>query len=251
MPPTGNYTIFQQFIDTYISQGFAGIRRHDPMILALEETMRERKQFCYIGDLIHIKILFTAGASEDMIGVDRDHLDTGSLYKATHPEDLHRMNLARLRLFRSGTELFNRKEGEIYYSIPFFVTNSSGQRSHLLFQGYLFYTLVPYETVFVLFVHTDISGFAIPRHVYHHYIGEDPAMFRYPDDDLLQSGPRFSDREFEILELLASGMESEKVADKLFLSVNTVNTHRRNILRKTNKSTTDEVILDLMEKGIM
>lgn len=246
-----DYRIFQQFIDTYISRRFASIRRHYPLILEMEELMRARKQFFYVGDLIRIRILFTSQNSRDMIGVDPDTMGPGELYLATHPDDVNRMNLARLRLFRSGTDLFQKKEGSLFYSIPFFLNDANGKRIRLLFQGYLFYSKIPYETVFVLFVHTDISDFHIKRHAFHHYIGEDQAVFRYPDDELLRIGYSFSDREFDILGLLAQGLESEQIADKLFLSVNTVNTHRRNILRKSNKSTTYEVVLELMEKGIL
>lgn len=246
-----DYRIFQQFIDTYISRGFTGIRRHDPLILEMEELMRSRKQFFYVGDLIRIKIMFTSQTSRDMIGVDPDGMGPGELYLVTHPDDVNRMNLARLRLFRSGTDLFQKKEGSLFYSIPFFLNDTNGKRIRLLFQGYLFYSKIPYETVFVLFVHTDISHFQINRHSFHHYIGEDQNVFRYPDDELLQIGYTFSDREFDILGLLAQGLESEQIAEKLFLSVNTVNTHRRNILRKSNKSTTYEVVLELMEKGIL
>jgi DNA-binding NarL/FixJ family response regulator len=48
-------------------------------------------------------------------------------------------------------------------------------------------------------------------------------------------GGILSDREIEILKLVAEGSSSKQVADKLFLSELTVNTHRRNMLKKTNQ----------------
>ena len=42
-----------------------------------------------------------------------------------------------------------------------------------------------------------------------------------------------SDREKEVLTLVAQGLSSKEVADKLKISVNTVNTHRKSITRKT------------------
>ncbi len=76
-------------------------------------------------------------------------------------------------------------------------------------------------------------------------------MFRYPDKELLREGNIFSDREFELIKLIAAGLNSEQIAAKLSLSVNTVNTHRRNILTKTNKSTTQELVIELKTKGIL
>ena len=246
-----DYFIFQQFIDKYIQQEFLHIDRQDPFIIDMEATLRDRRQFFYIGDLIHIRMIFTSQGSKDLIGLDPETMEPGNLYIATHPMDLHRMNLARLRLFRSGTELLEQKMGTLFYSIPFYLKGTDGNPLHMLFQGYLFYSQVPHETVYVLFVHTDISHLKIPKHVYHHYIGNDASVFRYPDEALMQTGYIFSEREFEILQLLAKGMDSDKIAEKLFLSVNTVNTHRRNLLKKTNKSTTHELVMELMENGLL
>jgi DNA-binding CsgD family transcriptional regulator len=44
-------------------------------------------------------------------------------------------------------------------------------------------------------------------------------------------------RELEILQLIAQEYTSEKIADKLFISPRTVETHRKNILAKTNSAT--------------
>ena len=41
-----------------------------------------------------------------------------------------------------------------------------------------------------------------------------------------------SDRENEILDLLATGMRLKEIADKLFVSINTVRTHIRHIYEK-------------------
>ncbi len=89
------------------------------------------------------------------------------------------------------------------------------------------------------------------KHGYHYYLGEDISYFRLPDNELLQTGHVYSDREFEILKLIASGFDSDQIAKKLFLSVNTVNTHRRNILKKTNNQSTHELVIELMQNGVL
>lgn len=54
------------------------------------------------------------------------------------------------------------------------------------------------------------------------------SMINAPDAD---SEP-ISEREREIIVCLVQGMSNKAIADKLFISVNTVMTHRRNIIRK-------------------
>lgn len=53
---------------------------------------------------------------------------------------------------------------------------------------------------------------------------------------------RLTTREIEIIKLLAKGLSSPEIAERLFISENTVETHRRNILRKTNTHSTVELI---------
>jgi DNA-binding NarL/FixJ family response regulator len=68
---------------------------------------------------------------------------------------------------------------------------------------------------------------------------------------MLMTGSVFTDREFEIIKCIAEGLNSKQIAEKLFLSVHTINTHRRNIVTKTNKSSTLELVIDLQEKGVI
>jgi DNA-binding CsgD family transcriptional regulator len=110
---------------------------------------------------------------------------------------------------------------------------------------------VPYKTVFFLKIHTNIDGYKKIKHGYHYYIGTDLSCFRYPDDKMLMKGNIFSDREFEIIRLIESGLDSEEIADKLFLSVHTVNTHRRNILVKAAKTHISELIYELKDRGML
>jgi DNA-binding NarL/FixJ family response regulator len=52
----------------------------------------------------------------------------------------------------------------------------------------------------------------------------------------------FSERELEILRLLAQGKSSYEIAGELFITLNTVKTHRRNMLRKLNASNTSQLL---------
>lgn len=47
-------------------------------------------------------------------------------------------------------------------------------------------------------------------------------------------GYELSDRECEVLRLVAKGLSSKEIADNLNISIHTVNTHRKNITRKTD-----------------
>lgn len=61
----------------------------------------------------------------------------------------------------------------------------------------------------------------------------------------------FSRRETEIVKLLANGLSTQEVADKLFLSFFTVETHRRNLLNKLNLRNTAELVKYAAQLGLL
>lgn len=65
-----------------------------------------------------------------------------------------------------------------------------------------------------------------------------------PPDDL-------TPREVEVLGLIALGYMNPEIADKLVLSVRTVETHRANIQRKTGLSTRAELVAYAIENGLV
>jgi len=60
-----------------------------------------------------------------------------------------------------------------------------------------------------------------------------------------------STREIEVLGLVSKGFVSKEIADKLFLSVNTINNHRQNILEKTNATNTSEAVSYARNLGLL
>jgi two-component system, NarL family, response regulator NreC len=56
------------------------------------------------------------------------------------------------------------------------------------------------------------------------------------------ASPIFSDRELEILRLIVQGHSSPKIADLLFISKRTVESHRANIIKKCQVSSTADLI---------
>lgn len=60
-----------------------------------------------------------------------------------------------------------------------------------------------------------------------------------------------SEREYEVLQLLVEGQSTKGIANKLFISVNTVATHREHIFDKLNLKNIVELTLFAVKKGII
>jgi DNA-binding CsgD family transcriptional regulator len=246
-----SYDLFFKFIQTYSPKGFKGIDPADPLMVELEALMEKNNQFFFVGDIIKMQINYTSKRSFQMMGIEPDELTPYHFREGVHPDDAQRQGLGTTQLFKMAHQLFIDGKGEELLSINLQMRNSIGHYSNLLIQCYLFFLLTPYKTVYILQVHTDIDWIKKNKIGNHYYVGNDLSYFRYPDNDLLMIGNPFSSREFEIIRLIATGLNSEQIASKLFLSVHTVNTHRSNILEKTEKASIPELIYHLKESGLL
>jgi DNA-binding NarL/FixJ family response regulator len=63
--------------------------------------------------------------------------------------------------------------------------------------------------------------------------------------------PKLTERELEVLKLIAEEYSNARIADTLFISERTVETHRKNMLRKTNNKTIVGLLKFALEKQII
>lgn len=64
-------------------------------------------------------------------------------------------------------------------------------------------------------------------------------------------GLNISEREMEIIKLIAEGSSNKEVADKLFLSTHTVTTHRKNIMNKLGVNNTAGLVLFAVRENLV
>lgn len=62
---------------------------------------------------------------------------------------------------------------------------------------------------------------------------------------------RFTEREIDIVRLMAKGQNAQEIANSLSLSVHTVYTHRKNIHKKLGVSNATEVVLHAIKSGLV
>ena len=68
---------------------------------------------------------------------------------------------------------------------------------------------------------------------------------------MIARNSELTDRELEVLKLLASGLNSKEISEQLFISTNTVEYHRKQLLRKTKSRNVAELIGNAYRRGIL
>jgi NarL family two-component system response regulator LiaR len=73
--------------------------------------------------------------------------------------------------------------------------------------------------------------------------------FKLNDGELQRLG--ISKREYEVLELMAQGLSNQEIADKLFVSLNTIKTHSSNLFVKLDARRRTQAVRRAKELGLL
>ncbi len=60
-----------------------------------------------------------------------------------------------------------------------------------------------------------------------------------------------SEREMEVLKHMSQGLSNKQIADKLFISIRTVETHKHNLMKKLNIYSTAELVIYAIQNNII
>ncbi len=110
------------------------------------------------------------------------------------------------------------------------------------------------NTLLTLGIHTDITHLKKAGTPVLSFISQNGGPSFYDVfNDKQKNCDAFSltQREKEIIRLLAEGCQSKDIAAKLCISSHTVKTHRKNILAKTGMKTTAEPVLRVISDGLL
>lgn len=113
-------------------------------------------------------------------------------------------------------------------------------------QGYILKESSPAELVRAIeTIHTGLAFFSptVSRVLLEQYVSESQGSRKHPGG--------LSEREEEVLVLLADGCSNKEIAEKLFLSSRTVETHRKRIMEKLNLHSVAELTRFAVAKGLI
>ena len=77
------------------------------------------------------------------------------------------------------------------------------------------------------------------------------STIKYVADPQKRKDLNVSDREYQVLELLATGLSNQEIADKLFVSLNTIKTHSSNLYSKLGAKRRTQAIENARNMGIL
>lgn len=208
--------------------------------------------FYFIFNLNKLDFDLVSPEAEKLLGYQISEITTPFFMEIIHPED------------RPWFLTFENKTAEFLTSLPveklmkykarydFRMKKKNGEYIRILHQVVVIQHDEKGGIIRTLGVHTDISHLKMEGKPLMSYIGLDgePSYLNVDvTNPFAKSEEILSKREKEILVLLIDGKTSKEISGLLYISTQTVETHRKNMLQKSQMHSTVELVSKAIKQG--
>lgn len=223
------------------------------------------RSYFYILNMHNLELDYISPDVEKFIGLSPDEVSMDDLLKLALPEEIEVLEKKEVVI----KDFFSRylKPHEL---TSYKVVYSYKMRDHLGEILTILHQATPISVAengspqHILSIHSDISHLRVcsTKEVSFINIKEGRSFYNMETErGIFQPGLQdektenlyeaITDREKEIVRLLAKGLSAEEIAEDLFLSVHTITTHRKNILKKSGCKNTAQLVAKCLTGGIV
>lgn len=259
---------YEQFMDLIANVSPGRLQSQSQLIIdRFRKTQEIPSRFSpttFFVDYTTRKYLYIDKTCLDVVGYpDIYYYEKGheGFLKQTHPLDY---DIVNTKIFSVNLDYLKNIPGERYPDIVFshnFRLKDTTERFRVIVQRYSY---VPGEVaskpIGVIGVAFDITHFKNDLSIVHTI--EETSLY---DNELVNKliykktyalleavlQKNLGKREIQVLKLLSEGLNSKQIADKLKISINTVNNHRKNMLQKTGCKSSPEMLNFAIKHGLL
>lgn len=201
---------------------------------------------------------FVSESLKTVLGYDREDFTPEFLFEILHPEDKEKIG-DKESISLSFLEKQISDEDVTNYKVAFLIRlkHANGDYITVLHQVRPIAISEDGEVLETVSIHTDIS-YLNPsvdhkisfqsKHKGSHLALDTSKNQLLTNNCVIKN---FSSRELEIIKCAGLGMNIHETADKLFVSPNTVTTHKKNILRKSGCKNFTELVSRCIKEGVI
>lgn len=214
--------------------------------------------YYYVIDFFDMRVSHMSSSVKEIHGLEPETATFNDILSLIHPEDVDYVTKAEekvIQFFRSEVGWDKVLKYKNSYCLRFKTSDNS-------------YKLFLHQSIVLtlddsggygkaLNIHTDISHLTKTNNHKISMIGllGEPSYLNMSLDEssdnktpfIVEKG--FTKREIEIIRLIADGKQEKEISEKLFISLTTVKTHRKNILRKSGCKNSAELVNRSLSEG--
>ena len=188
----------------------------------------------------------------ELLGYDvTEEINVNNYHKMIHTDDLPFLYDSEIKMFKFLKPVRSNEKKDYKLIYDYRVRRKDGSYIRFLHQLLLYELDRDYNSWLLLILSDVISAYpenAKPRRFLMNTKTKEIRLF---NEETGIRGFLITPREREILELISQGLDSTEIADKLYISLNTVNNHRQHVLQKTSTKNITQAITYLKLTGIM
>lgn len=215
--------------------------------------------YYFIVDFSNMKTNYMSPSVKDIHGFDPATAEFHDIIGETHPDDMSfvaKAEAAALDIILNRIDRTTNKKYKISYCFRLKTIDGSYKLFH--HQCIILTTDEEGNVCKALNIHTNINHLTEQNNYKVSVIG----LFGEPSymDIPLISGEEkffpsqqmlFTKRETQLIQLMAAGLTSAAIADQLFISIHTVNSHRKKIMQKSGCKSVAQLVIKCVTEGII
>jgi DNA-binding CsgD family transcriptional regulator len=208
--------------------------------------------YYYIFNISNLTIEFVDEGMCKILGFNKETFTPENIFDKIHPDDIGNfVNFENTTLhFLKQLPVDKMKKYKVSYDYR--IRKANGEYIRILQQNIAIETTPDGSIIRTIGMHTDISHLKKETKTSLSFIGLDGEPSYYDVDILSVMKSRdllFTKREKEILSHISNGYKSKKIGEMLHISKTTVDTHRKNILKKTECQSITQLIAKAVKEG--
>lgn len=222
--------------------------------------------YFYVLNMHNLQLDYISPSVEEVTGIPQKEATIERLVAASLPEEMPILEKKEL-VIKDFFYNYLKPEQLPFYKLlyTYRVNNGNGRKQQqMLHQASVLSVSDNQKVQHVLSIHTDISHLKATQTDTISFMSLDGnrSFMNMPveqgifnpnlaDDRTPCLSRLLTSREMEIVKLLAKGSNAKEIAEKLNLSFNTVRTHRKNMLSKTDCTNTTELVAKCLMAGLL
>lgn len=222
----------------------------------LTTTFQPGDYYYYIFNCAAAELEFASPGIVDVIGIPPGEFKIQTLLsELIHPDDLPTFLNFENTVTRFFTELPPEKVMKYKVRYTYRIKRADGTYLQILQQVITIESDDNGGVIRTLGMHTDISHLKKDNEMNLSFIGlEGEPSFQNVKVDAIYELPEhavcpLSKRELEVLSCLGNNLTNAQIAEALFISVRTVETHRKNMLRKSESISMSDLLMKALRQG--
>jgi DNA-binding CsgD family transcriptional regulator len=235
-----------------------------PHLYQMAELFSPGLFYYYILNFQNLKMDYVHPGTRDVLGLEPENVTVEKILEMLLPEEMIEIGKKEVLVVDFHTNYLNPAQIPFYKFVYFIrLTDMAGNIRTILHQATTLKVSDTGKVEHVLGVHTDVSHLnfiknnkvsIISLNGGLSYYNLDPEAGFFDPSNSGRKGPHsvlFTKRELEIVKLFAKGYTAVHVAEELHIAENTVRTHRKQILEKTDCTNMTELVACCIIEGVI